>query len=472
MWKSIVYTLLFLGMSCVAHAHFTQLPDSIIPEQFFDDQELGELTDDTAVVTVDQLENIVEELNRSKLSRDKRIKIWFVDNTNPRSGDGSFKNPFNTLVAAQQASKSGQIIFVFPGNNTTKGMNQGFIMKNGQRLLGAGIHHRIDFPEKKLIVRAPSTTLPRITNTNGSVIILANSCEVSGMNIVNINRADGILGGDPNPDGPFILGVKNTLIQKNVIGTLGLVDHNIVVNGAIYLPNCRGNLVIQKNYIYNIIGAIENIDQGQGIRLHNRNLPVSSHVTINKNIVSNISATGIALLHNSPRGKVQALVKDNIVFNIGQKGNGFSTGTDRPDAGGLLCIKIMRNFCQNINAGVNLFLSSSGTAHVKAQVIDNLLARSALLDTGMFLPGFSSGSFDNSRLCLKLVKNFSEFGYELHQFDKSTFKLEPLRKNLGLPFTISGKIQRACAGACSCEAPREPKKPRVPRKPTQCGCRD
>lgn len=465
MWKSIVYTLLFLSASCFAHAYFTELPDSVTLQQFFAADEQEELTEDSIVVTIDQLEDIVEELNRAKLPIKKRVKIWFVNNTNPKPGNGSYKNPFSTLLAAQKASKKGDIIFVFPGDNTTKGMDQGFIMKNGQRLLGAGVHHRIDFPQKKLIIHAPSTTLPRITNTNGSVVILANSCEVSGMNIVNIKNADGILGGDPNPDDPLTLGVKNTIIRKNFIGTLGSFDHSVVVNGAIYLPNCQGKLIIQKNYILNVIGAIENIGQGQGIRLHNRNLPVSSHVIIKKNIVSNISATGIALVHNSPKGKVKALVSDNIVFNIGQIGNGFSIGTDRPNAGGLLCVKVIKNFCQNIHAGVNLLVQSTGTASVKAQVIDNLLTRSGVLDSGMTLPGFTGAAFDDSYFCLKLVKNFSEFGYQLAQLNRSTFKLEPLHKNLGLPFTISGIIKRVHAGKCSCETSHE-------SSDGGCGCRD
>lgn len=450
MWKSIVYTLLFLSTSCFAHAYFTELPGSITPEQLLVGDEQEELTEDSIVITVDQLEDMVDEMNRAKLSREKRVKIWFVNNTNLNAGNGSYKNPFNTLLAAQQASKKGDIIFVFPGDNTTKGMDQGFIMKKGQRLLGAGVNHRIDFPHRKLVVHAPSTTLPRITNTNGSVVILANSCEVSGMNIVNITKADGILGGDPNPNAPQTLGIKNTTIRKNVIGTFER-DQSLVINGAIYLPNCQGKLVIEKNYILNVLGATENIGQGQGIRIHNRNLQVSSQVSIKKNIVSNVGATGIALLHNSPIGKVKASVEDNVVFNIGQIGSGYVIGTDSVNAGGMLCVEIARNFCQNVFSGFNLLVQSTGNAHVKAQVIDNILARSALLDSGDFLPGFTGASFDSSHFCLKLVDNFTEFGYQLLQLNNSTFKLEPLHKNLGLPFTTSGVIKHVRCGKCNCE---------------------
>lgn len=456
MWKSIVFTFLFLSATCFAHAYFTELPGSITPEQLLIDDEQEEFTEDRIVVTVDQLEDIIDELNRSKRPREKHVKIWFVNNLNSNPGNGSYKNPFNTLLAAQQASKKGDIIFVFPGDNTTKGMNQGFIMKNGQRLLGAGVHHKIDFPQTKLVVHAPSTTLPRITNTNGSVVILANSCEVSGMNIVDITNGDGILGGEANTTvstspGPRQPGIKDTLIQKNVIGSLKH-DQNNVLDGAIYLANCRGKLIIENNYIYNILGANAE-EEGNGIRISNANISVSSHVKIRKNIVSNTGAIFITLLHNSPKGKVKGLIERNVTFNNGQVRHGLNIGTDRIDAGGQLCVEIERNFCQNIHAGSNLLVTSTGTARVKAHVIDNILARSGLLDSGIVLSGFIGASFDNSTLCLELVKNFSEFGYELRQFGNSTFKLEPLHKNLGLPFITSGIIKRVRSGKCDCEKP-------------------
>lgn len=450
MWKSFFYALLFLGISCFTYANMIESFDQVVSDLVFDDQEVVEITEDTIVINVDQLEDLIEEVNRSKFfsSERERIKIWFVNNTNPLPGNGSYRNPFNTLLAAQEASKKGDIIFVFPGDNTTKGMDQGFIMKKDQRLLGAGVHHRIDFPDKKLFVRAPSTTLPRITNTSGSVVILANSCEVSGFNIVDIVNGDGILGGDPNSAGPQTRGIKNTIIKKNVIGTFRH-DQNLVLNGAIYLPNCRGKLVIQHNYILNVLATVQ--ASGTGIHLLNANFPISSHVTIRKNIVSNTGSTGIILSHRSPKGKVKADIEDNIVFNIGQVGDAIFIGTEGMNAGGHLCAEIKKNFCQNVHAGFDLHLQSSGKSHVKAQVKGNVVARSATLESGGFLPGFSASSLDSSYLCLKLVKNFSELGYEFNQLGTSHFKLELPHKNLGLPFTVNGKVKTVHSGKCNCE---------------------
>jgi hypothetical protein len=410
MWKFILGAILFLNASCFAYSNFTKFPNQVISEQLFVDQEREDTSEDTIVINIDQVEDVIEELNHARFCKSNKVKIWFVDNTNPLPGNGSHKNPFNTLLAAQVASKEGDIIFVFPGDNTTKGMDQGFVMKDDQRLLGAGIHHRIDFPKKKLIVLAPSTTLPRITNTSGSVVILANSCEVSGFNIVNITNGDGILGGDPTPGNPQIFGIKNTVIRKNFIGTFGR-DQNIVLNGAIYLPNCTGKLVIQQNYILNVLSIVQ--ESGTGIRLLNTNVPVSSRVTITGNIVSNTGSTGIILSHSSPKGKVKAIIEDNTVFNIGQVGDAIFIGTQGITSGGLLCADIKNNFCQNIHAGFDLHLQSSGRAYIRAKVRENVIARSAMLETG-FLPGFSASSLNSSHICLTLVENFSEMGYELN----------------------------------------------------------
>lgn len=461
MWKFILNAILFLSTSCFAN----NVPDAFLnpsfleqltPEQLIADLDMDLEAEDVTSVSVEELEDVIQGFRHPKFSESKesKVKIWFVNNTNPKSGNGSYKNPFNTLIAAQNASKKGDIIFVFPGDNTPKGMNQGFVMKKGQRLLGAGVHHRIDFPEKKLFVHAASTTLPRITNTNGSVVVLANSCEVSGFNIVNITNGDGILGGDPSPTNPFTIGIKNTVIQRNVIGTVD-TDHSFVQNAAIYLPNCRGKLVIQHNYIYNILSAGEEQSAGKGIHLLNANFPVSSHVIIKKNIVSNIGSTGIVLLHNSPKGKVKAFIENNIVFNIGQTGPIMDVGADRPSAGGILCVDIFKNFCQNSFDSFDLRLSSTGSAHVKAQVVENVLARSGPLGPGFF-PGIGAFSSLNSTLCLGLIGNFSEFGYTLNQRDASKFKLEPLRNNLGLPFTTFGTITRVRAGKCNCEKDKTP----------------
>ena len=152
------------------------------------------------VITADYLETELLSFGSNSLKQ----RVWFVNNTNPQAGEGSYANPFNTLVAAQNASREYDIIFVYPGDNTTAGMNQGFVMKKGQRLLGAGVDHDFFLNGKKFTVAAATTTLPSITNAvGGNGITLANSTHVEGIHLVNINAGTPILGGDNNPLAPL-----------------------------------------------------------------------------------------------------------------------------------------------------------------------------------------------------------------------------------------------------------------------------
>ena len=69
--------------------------------------------------------------------------VWFVNNTSPAPGSGTFESPFPTLIQAQDASAPNDIIYVFTGDGTDKGMNAGIMLQKGQQLFGASINHTI-----------------------------------------------------------------------------------------------------------------------------------------------------------------------------------------------------------------------------------------------------------------------------------------------------------------------------------------
>lgn len=438
MWKSIVCTFLLFSASCFA-ANILEI---------MKDHKSDSKIENRTVIDVSEIESILKESessshssssssssHSSSSSSSHSVKIWFVDNSNPKHGNGSFKNPFNTLLAAQNASEEGDIIFVFPGDNTTTGMDQGFVMKDGQRLLGAGIDHDIDFPQKKLRIRAPSSALPKITNAmNENGVTLANSCEVSGFRILNINGGNAIIGSDNNPI-PHKHGIRNTLIQNN------LFTENTVTHGVIYLANCRGKLEIKDNVITN--SHRFDTSTNSGIAVINEHAHVNSHIIIKKNVVSNNELTGITVLHNSPKGNVKASLEENQVFNIEIEGSGILIGTQGSLAGGKLCAEIKKNFCQNVpRTGINV--QSSGAAHVKALV---------KLNTTINTPftGIEVDSFNSSHLCLNLIENSCDKGYFLQQFDSSIFKVEPFSGNLGLPFVTIGTFIKVPKGTCHCK---------------------
>ncbi len=165
--------------------------------------------------------------------------VWFVDNTS--SSDGTFESPFPTLVQAQNASGPNDMIYVFPGDGTSKGMDAGITLQNGQTLFGSGISHKIKTQHGKIKIPAFSKSFPTITNTGTSngdnVVTLANGNEVSGLNI-HINDtsiAPGISG--PN-------GINGAKITHNSFSS------NIDFSGIDITGH--GELIINNNQFVNL----------------------------------------------------------------------------------------------------------------------------------------------------------------------------------------------------------------------------
>ena len=76
----------------------------------------------------------------------------FVDNTSTNS-QGTFKCPYNTLLQAQQNSKTFDIIYVFPGNGTSQGMNAGIILQDNQKLFGSNVSHKLCTTHGKVTIK-------------------------------------------------------------------------------------------------------------------------------------------------------------------------------------------------------------------------------------------------------------------------------------------------------------------------------
>lgn len=116
----------------------------------------------------------------------------FVDNTS--SSNGTYESPYHSLIQAQNNSSAHDIIYVFPGDGTTTGMNSGISLKASQKFWGSGISHPLPTSNGTFSIPAQSSTSPTITNTNadteGNAITLATNNAISGFNIISaINDA-------------------------------------------------------------------------------------------------------------------------------------------------------------------------------------------------------------------------------------------------------------------------------------------
>lgn len=111
----------------------------------------------------------------------------FVDNTS--SSNGTYESPYHSLAQAQNNSLPNDIIYVFPGNGTTTGMNAGITLKANQKFWGSGISHAIQTSVGTISIPAHSSSSPTITNTDvdtdGNAITLAANNAISGFTITS-----------------------------------------------------------------------------------------------------------------------------------------------------------------------------------------------------------------------------------------------------------------------------------------------
>jgi hypothetical protein len=236
----------------------------------------------------------------------KPWQVWFVNNTS--SSAGTYQSPFPTLAMAQAASSPNDIIYVFPGDGTTKGMNTGIALQNGQKLFGSSVAHKIKTTKGKITIPTFSATAPTITNT-ASVVTLASGNEVSGMNIV-VNTAN-IIGIDGTS------GINGVTIDRNMIsGNVTYTGINVIATGDLDFTN--NSVTAPINTATDTRGIQAQI-LGNGF----------ANINISQNAVSGFArAVSAGPMQLPPTGATgQILISENSVSNFGFAGIHCPTGT-------------------------------------------------------------------------------------------------------------------------------------------------
>jgi trimeric autotransporter adhesin len=82
----------------------------------------------------------------------------FVDNTS--HSNGTYESPYHSLAQAQNNSSPNNIIYVFPGDGTTTGMDSGISLKANQKFWGSGISHLLQTSQGMISIPAQSSSLP------------------------------------------------------------------------------------------------------------------------------------------------------------------------------------------------------------------------------------------------------------------------------------------------------------------------
>jgi hypothetical protein len=232
----------------------------------------------------------------------KPLTFWFVDNTS--SSNGTFESPFPTLVQAQDASAPDDVIYVFEGDGTTKGMDKGIILKNNQILFGSGIQQMLLTAQGNVTIPAFTSGAPLITNTAGSVVTLANGNEISGMNILASVTGNAVSG----------ISIAGANIHNNSF-TGNLVYEGIHILGA-------GTFNISNN----TMTGPTTITDNNAIRVLNLDGQFTS-TTISNNVISGFSfSMELTPSANPTTATGNVLVSGNNLSNFGKAGISWTTG--------------------------------------------------------------------------------------------------------------------------------------------------
>ena len=167
--------------------------------------------------------------------------IVFVNNLS--NSLGTYESPYSTLAIAQNASKPNDIIYVYPGNLTTRGLSNGITLQDGQQLLAATSNQTLRTTAGKITLpaQASGSNAPLLSNGAGAVVTLANNNVVSGFYIQN-TAGPGILGS----------GINNATLTQNYIQGINTTLNGIELDNTTGTINVYSNTIMYQNACVNI----------------------------------------------------------------------------------------------------------------------------------------------------------------------------------------------------------------------------
>lgn len=168
---------------------------------------------------------------------DHPARVWFVDNTAAGNGDGSMVAPFDRLGRAERAADLGDTIYVFRGDGTARGLDEGIRLRPYQRLIGSGVTFAVDGEEA-----LPAGERPLLAAARGPAVVLAPGTRVEGLALSAV-------------DGPALVG--------DDVG--GVVLSTLSVDGAVDLREPRGDLRIESSDLVARAGPALLVESTSGV---------------------------------------------------------------------------------------------------------------------------------------------------------------------------------------------------------------
>ncbi len=260
--------------------------------------------------------------------------IWFVDNTS--HSQGTHESPFNTLANAQAASGPNDIIAVLPGDGTDKGMNQGIVLQDGQKLWGMSVLHALPTTLGKITIKPLASQMPLLSNSGGDVVTGANSNDIEGLRIVqtastsygiNILNKTGTYTVANNIISTTNSGCGLSIQTINSLGTSQIVNNTFLgadntPNRGVRIDQCQGHFMISNN-LFTGTDASSGLVIGIFIGIGSSIEPLTSTVqysivgnTINLKPTLATAVQGISLLPQNSFQTASVFIADNQVQNV------------------------------------------------------------------------------------------------------------------------------------------------------------
>jgi hypothetical protein len=220
------------------------------------------------------------------------VKQWFVRAAASAHGNGSRRAPFQTLAAAEAASRPGQQIVILPSPLATPALNGGIALKRSQTLIGAG----------PSVLRSNLRSQPRIENT------VASSHSGDAIDLASGDRVENLVIADTYRGGIYGLNVSNVTIAGNNVSATN--------------SSCKTGFLVEPFELPTLapgVGApfVTGLPNGWGSIMLDENRG-AAHVTVKSNYVHNGSCSDGIDVRASGTARVSASVTDNTVTRLMQ----------------------------------------------------------------------------------------------------------------------------------------------------------
>ena len=248
---------------------------------------------DLDIVTQSKISNTTST-KKIKGSDGSDQKIIYVNNSAATNGDGTIEKPYKTLAEAQNNSSTYNIIYIYRGDGTDSGYNQGITLKDYQKVYGQNVNFTLgditDNSSDNGMIFIKKDNYSSISNVTGPVINAASNNVIRGLEISSTGKT-GINYNDKQRG----ITIKDNFIHHNAIGINIVTSNNNATN------------TIQNNII--------NSNSTNGISITSNNSSIASNNISDNTINSNIQAISITAKDTS--NSINYISRNSLNTNTG-----------------------------------------------------------------------------------------------------------------------------------------------------------